>query len=117
MNEESTLDDEFPYLNTLKEPTWKLEHEHDLKQAYRFREILQYIVGNRCRLEHREHTDSDHWKSGTIREFIEFATSLPYKQDPKQSGFQDYLKFWRIKRSATRTELERIITIDEKEEL
>ena len=113
---QKTLEQEFPFPKKLNAPSYKSEHEVDLLRSYQFIEILRYIIQNKARLEYIERTDSDDWKPGTLREFLRFATSVSKGDDPKQSPFQDYLKWWRIKRTPTRTELERIVTIDDKEE-
>ncbi len=110
-----TLDKEFPF-PTLGKPRFKSAHEIDLAKSYQFVTILRYIIENEARLEHKEHIDSDNWKPGTLREFLRYATGLPKGEDPKRTPFQDYLRWWRIKRTPTQSELQRIITIHDKEE-
>ena len=116
MDNNKTLDEEFPYLLELPEQNWKHQHKYDLATGYQFSTILRYIIKNKCRLEHRCSLDSNQWVPGTLREFLEFATSLPLNHNPNFTMFQDYLTFWRIKHTANYSELERIIKIDNKEE-
>jgi len=113
-----TLASEFPWKMAIKSGTgikdWKT---WELANARRFMRILRFVVKNKCRLEHRNNRDSDVWRSGTLREFLDFALSVNKGDDPDNATFQDYLDFWRIKRTPTPSELDRLVTIDNKEEL
>ena len=112
-----SLETEFPFNMDFPEPSYKSQRDRDLATGYRFANILRYIIKNECRLEHKSNIDSDDWEEGTLREFLRYATGVPYKENPEFAGFQDYLKFWRIKRTVSQNELDRIIKITDKEEL
>lgn len=116
LNNTITLDDKFPFLEKLPEPKYKSEIDIDRSNYFRFTRILRFIVRNKCILEHRSNIESDDWKRGTLRDFLLYATGLPYKEDERFSGFQDYLRFWRIKTHPTKEEINKLCTLKDNEE-
>lgn len=111
-----TLEQEFPFPKKLKKQTYKHQHEVDLLRAYQFIEILRFIVANEAQLEHRLSSDREDWHDCSIRNFLKFATFAAKSDDPKQTGFSDNLKFYRIKRIPQQVIPETIATIKQDEQ-
>ena len=81
--------------------------------------VIQYIIANEARLEHRTNLNSDDWKPGTIREFLHSFTQA-YMRGPKAAEVKCFdewtLNFWRIKKKPTEQEIQSLITVSNSQE-
>lgn len=103
--DEITLDKQFPYLKKVPDERYKDSNKYLLLSSLRMINVIRYIIRNKCVLEHRKSLDDERWETSTIREFLYFATGIVYKKKPEETGFQDYLSFWRIKTKPTQQEI------------
>ena len=99
------LDEQFKYSKSVPKERYQGSNQHLLISSLRMVNIIRYIVKNKCVLETIESIDSDDWKVSTLRKFLDFATGTIYKEPPEETGFQDYLKWWRIKTAPTEQEI------------
>lgn len=101
-----TLEEQFPYPKKAPKEKYKNYNEEFIKSSLRIINIIRYIVKNKCVLEVRpDCTNNDNWRISTLREFLSFATGTIYKESPEETGFQNYLKWWRIKTKPNDQEL------------
>lgn len=108
-----TLEEQFGKLKLPKSDSKGLEECYAINN-YIALKVVNYIIHNKCKLEHRSSLDSDNWKPGTFREFMHYLSSG--KPDDIHAFDNWYLRFWRIKTKATYEELEALIKVQNNEE-
>lgn len=97
MRKPKTLEQQFPLLTRIPKKIKDFDRKMELARAYQTARIIRYIIDGEHKLETRDNFNSEDWKPGKLRDFLKFATHLSVGDDPRFSGFNDYLRWWRIK--------------------